>query len=658
MNVRKRMASAMLMIIMMCSLCVSSVLAEDMKETENVTILFTHDMHSHMDSYKSLQKDQTVMIGGLGKLKTIADQKKEKNPATFLLDGGDFSMGTLYQTIYETDAAELTMMGRVGFDVTTFGNHEFDYRSEGLSNMLHAAVQNAKNDPDLNLPALVSANIDWEKNTSEDNLLVKQAMDDYGVTPYTIVERGGVRAGVFGVMGEDADDCAPESGLEFEDIVETSKSIVEQLEKENVDMIICLSHSGTNEDKKKSEDEILAKEVPQIDVIISGHTHSTLEDPIKCGDTYIVSGGPYCENLGELCLVQKEDGRWELENYQLNALDETVPGDETVAKELEQYKNKVNKEYLSEFGYTFDQVLAENEVEFTQMAQFAEEHEEDSLGNLIADSYVYEVEKAEGNDYEKVDVAIAPSGTIRDTFQKGELTVSDAFNVCSLGIGADRIPGYPLVSVYLTGAELKTVAEIDVSVSSIMTATQLYPSGLTWTYNPYRLILNRVTDVKLVTNVPYSEDKEWNEIQDDQLYRVVAGLYSAQMLGSVEDTSKGILKIVPKDKDGNAIKDFEQYIIHDQNGAEVKEWYALASYLESFEKNKEGIPQVPSYYGTYEGRKTENASKNIMDILRNPNKIAVVVYVLALVIMIILVLVVRFVICYTKKRAIRKRKED
>lgn len=51
MNFRKRMASAMLLIIMMCSLCVTSVLAEDMKEkeNENVTILFSHDMHSHMD---------------------------------------------------------------------------------------------------------------------------------------------------------------------------------------------------------------------------------------------------------------------------------------------------------------------------------------------------------------------------------------------------------------------------------------------------------------------------------------------------------------------------------------------------------------------------------------------------------------------------------
>ena len=81
----------------------------------------------------------------------------------------------------------------------------------------------------------------------------------------------------------------------------------------------------------------------------------------------------------------------------------------------------------------------------------------------IRDS-IYAVQQAEGNKYEKVDVAISPSGTIRETFQKGTVTVSDAFNVSSLGIGADRIPGYPLVSVYLTGKELKTIAEIEMCI--------------------------------------------------------------------------------------------------------------------------------------------------------------------------------------------------
>ncbi|BDF34807.1 5'-nucleotidase [Lachnospiraceae bacterium] len=637
----------MLTVMMLCILCVSSVLAkEDKSSADEVTILFTHDLHSHLDEFRNADGK----VGGFARLKTLIDEERGSHPATFVFDGGDFSMGTLYQTVYETEAAELTMLGRLGFDATTFGNHEFDYRSQGLSNMFHSALENAGDDPSIVLPKFVTANIDWEKNDTEDNRLIRKALQDYGSTSYTIVEREGVRIGVFGVLGEDAEACAPESGLEFEPIVETSKEVVKELEKEEVDMIVCLSHSGTNEEEDKSEDEILAKEVPEIDVIVSAHTHTKLDRHIKSGDTYIVSAGSYGEYLGDLKMTPAEDGRWNLDEYTLHHLDESVAPDEKVNEELDTYKKLVNEEYLSRFDYTFDKVLADNSVAFTQMDRFALEVEEDPLGSIIADAYVYAVEQAEGADYDEVDVAVVPSGTIRDTLQIGALTVSDAFNVCSLGIGADRIPGYPLVSVYLTGAELKTAAEIDVSVSPIMTTAQLYPSGLHWTYNPNRMMLNRVTEAALYDDLAPSNEKKAQELEDDRLYRVVAGLYSAQMLGAVEDTSKGLLKITPKDKDGVEIKDFEKHIIHDKNGAELKEWYALARYLESFDKSGEGISQVPQSYGQPEGRKKEVDSKNIIDLVKQPNKFAFIVYGAAICLILIIVLVVRFIIKRRKKK--------
>lgn len=654
---RKRIKSAMLIIIMLCTLCVNSIVSEAENKTDQsdqVTVLFTHDVHSHLDSYKGKDSEsgETTWVGGLARVKTLTDQKKSENPATFLFDGGDFSMGTLYQTIYETDAAELTMLGYLGYDATTFGNHEFDYRSEGISNMFHAALENAKKDTSVTLPAFVIANIDWEKNTSDDNKLIRQALDDYGSTPYTIVEHGGVRIGVYGVLGEDAAACAPESGLVFDDIVETSKKVVEELKKENVDMIVCLSHSGTNEDASKSEDEILAQKVPDIDVIISAHTHTKLDEPIQYGDTYVVSAGCYSEYLGELEMTRKEDGRWNLDTYKLNHIDEHTKEDAGALQKLDVYKEKVNEEYLKQFGYTFDQVIAENDVDFTQMDQFAVKHRDDSLGNIIADSFVYAVKQAEGDDYKKVDVALEPSGTVRDTFQKGKLTVSDVFNVSSLGIGADRVAGYPLVSVYLTGKELKTVAEIDASVSPIMTTAQLYPSGMYWTYNSKRMILNKVTETGLVDNIPYTENPEVSQIEDDKLYRVVSGLYSAQMLGAVEDTSKGILKITPKDENGNEIEDFEKYIIHDQNGAEVKEWSALATYLQSFDKNEEGISQIPSYYENATARKVDTKSGNIIGLLEHPNKIALILYAVIIIIILLVILLVRALIRrYRRKRA-------
>lgn len=650
---KNKLMTSFLNVAFLSSLLLSSfglskpILANE--EDKEVQVLFTHDMHSHLDPYKINKEGKMEMGGGFAKLKTIVDEKRQDQEATFLVDGGDFSMGTLYQTIYETEAPELTLMGQIGYDATTFGNHEFDYRSEGIANMLRAAKRNAEEDPNLKLPALVSANIDWDKNTSKDNLLVKTAMEEYGSTPYTIVERGSVRVGMFGVLGSDADNCAPESGLEFEDIVETSKEVVKAMEKEDVDMIICLSHSGTFEDEDISEDEILAKEVPEIDIIVSGHTHTRLDQPLQYGDTYIVSAGCYCENLGEIELSQKENGRWSMNDYELLPLTAQTSEDPSIQAQLANYKQKVNDEYLYHFGYTFDQVIAENPVTFTQMNTFASEHKEDPLGSIISDSYIYAVQQAEGENYEKVYVALSPSGAIRDTFQTGPVTVSDAFNVSSLGIGEDRIPGYPLVSVYLTGQELKTIAEIDVSISKIMTTAQLYPSGMRWTYNPNRMFLNRVTDVEFMRNVPYSKETQTEKIEDDKLYRVVAGLYSAQMLGTVQDMSMGLLKLEPKDKDGNPITDFEKVIIHDQNGIEVKEWYALASYIDSMEENENGISQVPSYYGDIEGRKEKVDSKNPIELLKNPNKFAWILYGAITILILIIIFIIRWILKKIRK---------
>ncbi len=139
------------------------------------------------------------------------------------------------------------------------------------------------------------------------------------------------------------------------------------------------------------------------------------------------------------------------------------------------------------------------------------------------------------------------------------------FNSFSLGIGADGVPGYPLIEVYLTGKELRTAAEIDASVSDFMTTARLYCSGLNFTYNPHRLLLNKVTDVYLV------KDGQRVELQDDKLYRIVADLYSGQMLSAVTDMSYGILSIVPKYADGTPIEDFEDVILT-ENGKELKGW--------------------------------------------------------------------------------------
>ena len=253
-------------------------------------------------------------------------------------------------------------------------------------------------------------------------------------------------------------------------------------------------------------------------------------------------------------------------------------------------------------------------------------------------------------NYVPVDVTVAPSGVIRGSFARGKVTAADAFNALSLGTGKDGIAGYPLVSVYLTGEELKLAAEIDISVSEIMSPARLYFSGLTYTYNPNRLILNRAFDVKVL-----DEEGSAAEPQSDKLYRVVADLYSAQMLGTVNSMSYGLLSVVPKDKDGETITDFEDHIIYDKNGSELKEWYALAGYLDSMDSQ-----DITEKYGAPEGRKVLEDSKTLKNIFKKPNKFFRMMAAAAILVIAILALIIVLIVKLIKrlrygKNPIRKK---
>ncbi len=616
-----------LIIIMIQPFNMIKVFAEENKKT--MTILFTNDMHDHFLPAKVLQNGKNLQLGGYAQLQSAINEEKKKDPNSILVDAGDFSMGTLFQSIFASDAPQLRMLGQMGYDVSTFGNHEFDFRDGGLANSLNASVKSMDR-----LPQLVQTNIqfptDKKGNLTKSLSELKEAMKNYGVKEYTVIKRNGIKIGVFGLMGKDAASNSPMSEVKFTDAVKNAERIVKILkEQEKVDLIVCLSHSGIDKDKSKSEDEILAKKVPKINVIISGHTHSKLTKPIMVGDTIIGSGGEYSENLGIIKISQDGKKVWKLDNYNLEQIDANWTEEANASQTIKNLKTIVQAKYLNNFGMKFDEVLAKTDFNFVAASQIGAKHGEEPLGNLISDAYTYAVKKAEGPNYDPVAVAIVPSGTIRGSFVKGEITVSDAFTVSSLGIGKDGIAGYPLISAYLTGKELKTACEVDASIAPIMTNAQLYMSGMSYTFNPNRMLLDRVTNAVL-----QRKDGTYEEINDTKLYRVVAGLYSAQMLSVVDKKSFGLLSVVPKTKEGKPINDFETQIINDtvsgQNN-EVKEWEAIAEYLKSFDK-VDGISEIPEYYNKIQGRKIVENNKSLLALFSHPNNIALGVYSIAMVI--------------------------
>ena len=335
-------------VLLICALAlmvmVSGSLAGPAGDNKELMIVFTHDLHSYFLPHRVLTEEGNQMQqGGYAKLAyMIKGQQMLQRNKTIVVDAGDFSMGTLFHTSFLQEASELRLMGKMGYDVVTLGNHDFDFHADGLATMLQTAKPKSNQ-----LPAMIASNIIFSKNDSADAKL-KQAFRDYPVKEYTIIKRNGIRIGLFGIMGKDASlDTPYAKPIKFADPVHTSKHMVDILrKKEKVDLIICLSHSGTSPTKNKSEDEALAREVPQIDVIISGHTHTILPKPIRIGKTIIVSSGCYGEYLGMLKINYSKGKDVKLVSYDLKNITAGIPENKIIAEDITDYKQIIDRNFL------------------------------------------------------------------------------------------------------------------------------------------------------------------------------------------------------------------------------------------------------------------------------------------------------------------------
>jgi len=645
-----------LLLAVLCVLPVGAVAEGCTQETNVTTILFTHDLHSHFLPQSTAEGGES---GGYARLKTVIDGERAMKPDALLVDGGDFSIGSLIQTLYTTQAAELRTMGAMGYDAVTIGNHEFDHKGTGFAEMLNSAkaaqqaavellLVDARPLEDMDayrerfgpvtpvLPTLLEANY-APADDNPDRAFIRSAMEDYGVTDCMTLERGGVTYGLFGLMGVDSDECAPTSGFTRTDAAKAAKRCVETLKGEGAEIIVCLSHSGTGDSLASSEDEELAKAVDGIDVIVSGHTHSTLAEPLVVNDTYIVSSGPYCQNLGSLTFSWDDGGEKRLLDYRLIPIDETVAEDPEIAGIVEQWKDMVGETYLARYGLTYDEVLTHSDYDLNTPASAVQEN--NGLGTLVSDAFLW-ADRTLNAAYADSPhtVSVTADGVLRANLPAGDLTAAMAFDVLSMGVGEDGTSGFPLVAVYLTGKELKAAMEVDASVTPIMPAAQLYMSGAKYAFNTKRMFFNRVYDAAL-TDVTFDESGTGNayEIDDNALYRVVTGMYSAQMLGTVKSKSMGLLSLEPKQANGTPVTDFADCILYDANGNELKEWYALAAYLEQF--GEDGLPD--RYADPANGCKQVSDSFAPGQLLAGWNGITWVVLGIVLLILVLILLLIR-----------------
>jgi 5'-nucleotidase len=225
-----------------------------------LTILHTNDTHSRIDPFPKNDPKYPGM-GGVARRAAIIKKIRSEEPNVLLLDAGDIFQGTPYFNLYGGEP-ELKLMSKMGYDAATIGNHDFDNGIEGLANRL----------PDMNFPFL---NVNYNfLNTPLSNKTL----------PFKIFNKGGIRVGVFGIGIELKGLVDPKlyGNTIYEDPLIHAMNTSRHLKKEeDCELVICLSHLGYKYDDRKISDEILAKESSYIDLIIGGHTHTFLDEPVK-----------------------------------------------------------------------------------------------------------------------------------------------------------------------------------------------------------------------------------------------------------------------------------------------------------------------------------------------------------------------------------------
>ena len=387
----------------------------------------------------------------------------------------------------------------------------------------------------------------------------------------------------------------------------------------------------------------MAREVPQIDVIISGHTHTVLPKPIVIGKTIIASSGCYSEYLGMLGINYSREKGVQLASYEIKNVSADIPENPLIAAEIEKYKAIVNKNFLAAYHLSFDQVIAQSTFDMESLNSAYQNPREMGLGNMITDAYRFAIKKTEGRNYEYINMAIEPLGLIRDSFRKGQITVANIFQVLSLGMGMDGLAGYPLAAFYVSGKELKDVLEVHTTVAPLKkVGAHLQVSGVKFSYNPHRIFFDRVTEVLV-------QDKtgEYMPLDQQKLYRVCANLYTAEMVNYVTRVTHGLLNVKPKDKNGHTLPDLKTAIIYVDKKSprpeELKEWLALTEYMSSF-KSEKGIPKIPEKYMKPEGRYRAEPSWNPVLLIAGGNAITYGALVLGFLLLCILGLIILYIV--------------
>ena len=592
--------------------------AADAKKT--FTILHTNDLHSNLIGmapaidYTPFTLNDDKTRGGFARLASLIATRKAARAGqgpVLVLDGGDYSMGTAFAAATRETGCELQLLARMGCDATTFGNHDFDLGPDGTAQAITVATKAG------HVPAVVASNTTFEG--SDPTLAGLQRLAKEGtLRRYIVIKRGGMRFGIFGLLGKEAQFYTGGAGaVKFADPIEAARKTVKILhETEKVDVVIALSHGGMEKGKDgrftDGEDVRLPMAVPGIDIVIGAHSHTELREPVIVnGRTPVVQTGKYGENLGEL-VISLDGGKLTVDSYKLIPVDDTIAGDQAIADEIAKFKKVVSEVAFASRGYSIDQPLAvvprDLPNTFTDIAAGT------VLANLCTDAF---------RSATKADLSFTANGMMRSGLIRGKSgvqTVYDVFAVAPLGAGVvDQTPGSTLVTGYFTGQELKNMLEFFL-VDSPAHPGEYFPraSGMRFRYDPSRPQYDVVTAIEMG-----DLDRGYRAIdfsgKDARLYSLTTPLMLAMILVAIPKYTKGKLPLVAKNKEGQPLTSKVEALddprsdtpellapagTMDRAGVatatgkgaarEIKEWQAIMDHLRSLPVKTPGeLPVIP-----------------------------------------------------------------
>nr|WP_309098858.1 5'-nucleotidase C-terminal domain-containing protein [Fredinandcohnia onubensis] len=468
----------------------------DLKDNYDLTIMHTNDTHASLDN--------------MPKTVTAVKEVRAENPDSLLLHAGDAFTGTLYFNEFQGEA-DLAMMNLMGFDAMTFGNHEFDLgsSSEGHQKLVEF-IQSAQ------FP-FVSANVDFSKDAKFDGIFndsIASEIENGQIYNGIIKEVNGEKVGIFGLTTEETSDISSPGSIEFENYLDEARKAVEAFEAQEVNKIIALTHIGYDDNAAVDNDLILAEQVEGIDVIVGGHSHTELAEPVVVAKdetpTLIVQTGNANSNLGVLNVEFDENGVVETHDGKLIEIKGQDPDEEAQAV-LAPFKAKVEEVANTEIGVSTP-IELENPRTSGDDTKPSVRRNETILGNLITDGMLEKAKSFTGKD---VIMALQNGGGIRAAIDAGPITTGEVITVLPFG--------NTLATMDITGAELKEAFEISVSKYPGENGGFLHLAGGKVKFDSTKPEHERVVSVSYL-----NEDGEYVEVQDEKMYTIATNAFTAK----------------------------------------------------------------------------------------------------------------------------------